>query len=290
MQDRFEDHLVKELDKYNGVAFPVKAGALQRLLITKLSPLKLHPNPDDEFSKPEIGPSYRIISEYEKAFMNFRGVDVSYYEEPIIVEKMHPEGYIIINGHHRWAAYYKLGIKSVPVKIMNLTHAEDIRKMLESASSDKRATFDLDEVVFCANEDEPSEKKPGFPFGGIFKERIHLGIPALFNYLSARGYDIWVYSSKFYSMDYIRSFLKRYHVSLTGIVTGIGRNGAQNAEARKEYDKLIAGKYKYTLHVDAGTVLKIDNRTKDFEEFPIDLEKTNWSQGVMDIVGGFTEK
>lgn len=285
MQDRFEDHLVKELDKYNGVAFPVKAGALQRLLITKLSPLKLHPNPDDEFSKPEIGPSYRIISEYEKAFMNFRGVDVSYYEEPIIVEKMHPEGYIIINGHHRWAAYYKLGIKSVPVKIMNLTHAEDIRKMLESASSDKRATFDLDEVVFCANEDEPSEKKPGFPFGGIFKERIHLGIPALFNYLSARGYDIWVYSSKFYSMDYIKNYLKRYHVHINGIVTGTAKK--YTSLKRSDFDRMIAGKYQYTLHIDRETVLKINNRTKDFEEFKIDSEKDNWSQGIMDIVGEF---
>ena len=42
--------------------------------------------------------------------------------EPIPVEKMYPEGYMILNGHHRWAAALRLGQPEIPVKIVNLTH------------------------------------------------------------------------------------------------------------------------------------------------------------------------
>ncbi len=285
MEKTFEKHLEDEIAKYNGISFPVKAGMLQCLLIKKLPCLKLHPNPDDEFSMPGVGPSFRIISEYEKKFRRNEELDNKDTEERIVVEKMHPDGYMIINGHHRWAAYYKIGRKTVPVEVVNLTHDEDIRKMLANANHDRRVTFDLDEVVFCADENEPAEKKPGFPFGSIYKERIRLGIPALFKYLYQRGYDIWVYSSKFYSMDYIGNLMKKYHVEITGIVTGTSKKTAADKKGKKEIDSLLAKKYKYTLHIDRDTVLMINNSTGDFEEYPIDKEKGNWSQGVMDITG-----
>ncbi|MBP3241914.1 MAG: ParB N-terminal domain-containing protein [Oribacterium sp.] len=37
--------------------------------------------------------------------------------DPIIVEKMYPDGYMILNGHHRWAAATRLGLK----KVLSLT-------------------------------------------------------------------------------------------------------------------------------------------------------------------------
>ncbi len=283
MREPFDLHLTNEIEKYSGISFPVKAGIFHRLLVKKVPCLKLHPNPEDEFSMPSVGPSYKIISEYESTFRRNEQLDMKNTEEPVIVEKMHPEGYLIINGHHRWAAYYRMDRKKVPVEIVNLTHGEDIKKMIDRASNDKRVTLDLDEVVFAGSEDEASEKKLPFPFGKYHKERIRLGIPALFDHLSKSGYDIWVYSSKFYSMDYIRNFLRRYHVDLTGIVTGTGKKGKTDSSEKKEIDNLIKKKYKYTLHIDNETVLKILSSTGEFEECKIDKEKGSWSRGVMDI-------
>ncbi len=289
MREEFEKHLAKEIDKYKGVAFPVKSSFFHRLVAKKVSCLRLHPNPDDEFSKPGVGPSFRIISEYENKLRKDKEYEVKTVADPIVVEKMYPDGYMIINGHHRWAAYYKLGFNKVPVTIVNLTHDEDIKRMLENASNDKRVTLDLDEVVFCSSDNETAENKLGFPFGALYKERIRLGIPALFHYLQGKGYDIWVYSAKFYSMDYIRNYLKKYHVDITGIVTGTSKKSDTNSETKKDIDRMIADKYRFTLHVDSNTVLKINNRTKDFEEFTIDKDNDNWSQGVMNIVGELKE-
>ncbi len=280
MRERFENHLVNEIEKYKGLAFPVKCGPLHRFLVTSANCTKLHPNPDDEFSKPEVGPSYRIVSDYETQLRYHPEIKF----EPIIVEKMHPDGYLIINGHHRWAAYYRLGYKRVPIEIVNMAHEDDIIRMIETATGDKRVTLDLDEVVFCKSDDDPAESKPAFPFGAFYKERIRLGIPALFHYLSNNGYDIWVYSSKFYSIDYIRNYMKRYHVNVTGIVTGTEKKNNRSESAQKNIDKMIAGKYKYTLNVDDDMVLLINNETKEFVEHEINKEKNNWSQGVINIL------
>ena len=286
MREHFNTYLEKEIKKYNGIAFPVKSSVWERAFVTRVNCLDLHPNPDDEFTKPGVGPSYRIISEYEQKIRTLSHDNgTNPLNDAIIVEKMHPEGYMIVNGHHRWAAFYRVGWKKVPVKVVNLTHEDDILKMLESASNNKRITLDLDEVVFGSTNEDEVEKRPSFSFGLVHKERIKKGIPALFNFFSLKGYDIWVYSSKFYSIEYIRSYMRKYHVNVTGIITGTGRNAGFSDSAKSKIDKLMAGQYRYTLHIDNDSVVRTDSVTKEFEDYEIDTEKSNWSQAIMDIVG-----
>ena len=64
----FQVFLDKEVNKVKGIYYPVKAGFLRRVLIRKALCRKLHPNPDDEFCDPGIGPNYGIISNYVKKF------------------------------------------------------------------------------------------------------------------------------------------------------------------------------------------------------------------------------
>ncbi|AOZ95403.1 ParB N-terminal domain-containing protein [Butyrivibrio hungatei] len=276
-----DKYIAEEMARFEGRCFPVKTGMIKRLLTKRQRCKNLHPNPDDEFSKPEVGPSYRIISEYEQKIR--RAKEHTYEEEkdPIIIEKMYPEGYMIINGHHRWAAALRMGVPDIFVKIVNLTHEADLRLMLERSTHDKRVTFDLDEVVFGKEGEEALERGLSFPFSLEYKERLRIGIPALFNHLSVLGYDIWVYSSNFYSFDYLKQLFKRYHVKVDGVVTGIAK---RSQEAKDKYNKLIAEKYKSTIHVDRNMVLKTYTGSKEFEEKEIPLSDLSWSHAVMDIV------
>ena len=270
-------YVADEMAKYNGVCFPVKSGMLRRLFVRTAKCSDLHPNPDDEFCKPEVGPSFRIISEYEQkmkeAGMHPYG-DMDESNEPIIVEKMYPEGYIIINGHHRWGASIRLQKTRMNIKIVNLTHEDDIRKMLERSSNDKRVTFDLDEVVFGKEGEEPLEKNLPFPFKYEYKERLRSGIPALFNHLSRNGYDIWVYSANYYSVDYLKHLFRRYHVKVDGMITG---GAKRSKEAGSRIDKLISEKYKTTVHIDKTTVLKTFTGNRDFIDKETDISGTSWS-------------
>ena len=279
----FEKYLKDELEKYSTQSFPLKAGILTRLFVKKADCSKLHPNPNDEFCFPEVGPSYRIIGEYEKKYRDAERHGQQFEEEPLIVEKMYPDGYMLINGHHRWAAALRMGKKSIPVKVVNLAHESDIDNMMKDSDNDRRVTFDLDEVIFVT--DGPSEKTPGFPADLFYKERIKPGVPVLFNFLLQKGYDIWVYSEKYYSIDFIRALFKNYHVTVSGIVTGTAKKSNMDEDAKNRIQKQISEKYKYTIHVDNDTVLKTLSKSKDFEEFNIEKDAADWSREVKRIIG-----
>jgi hypothetical protein len=280
----FDKYIADDIAKYAGVAMPVKAGFLNRILVRKALCTNLHANPDDEFSIPSVGPSYRIISEYERKYVYNSNHGTNYFEgeDPIMVEKIRPDGYMILNGHHRWAAALKQGYPKIPVQVINVTHNQEIKDIIKNSKHDKRVTLDLDEVVFSHPENGPAEKDLPFPLNRLYKDKLRLGIPALFNMLNKDGYDIWVYSSKFYSKEYIRALFKRYHVHVTGIVTGTSKR-KQTEEEKNEMQNLYAQKYIFTLHIDNDAVLMIDNVRKDFQDFAID-EEINWSKSVMDII------
>ena len=279
--------LEEELSKYKGVCVPVRSGTLRRLLLRKAKCSWLHPNPEDEFCNPEIGPSSRIISEYRQKFIrdNRIGGRTEDVIEPIVVERMHPEGYMILNGHHRWAAAVQLGKKWVPVEVVNITHEADIRKMLEESDHDRRVTLDLDEVVFGSAGQDPLEKELPFPANRIYKERLRLGIPALFHFLVRNGYDIWVYSAKYYSVDYIGKLFRRYHAGITGIVTGTEKRTGKDSAEKKNVEKLIANRYRSTVHIDRNMILRTFSGEKAFEDYGLSGETETWSQEIMDIIG-----
>lgn len=285
-----EKYIAEDIAKYSGIAVPVKTGFLHRHFTKKMPCKKLHMNPDDEFTHPDVGPSLRIISEYQKKFRTNLSHTGKYFygQKPLIVEKIYPDGYRILNGHHRWAAAFKLGYKKIDVKIVNLTHEADIQKILRNSNHNKRVTMDLDEIVFFDEKNmaaEQSEKQLGFPFNRFYKERLRLGIPALFRCLEKNGYDIWVYSANYYSTDYIKSLFHKYHVNVTGIVTGTEK---RNNKVKGHYDTLLKEKYQKTLNIDNDLVLQIDTKSGDFHEYNIEAS-SGWSKAVIDIIEGISK-
>ncbi len=283
----FDEFIAGEVKKYKGVYVPVKAGMLRRALIRWAPCASLHPNPDDEFCSPKVGPNYRIISEYMNSFRMERRHSKQYCEEPLIVEKIRPDGYLILNGHHRWAAALRLGFSRIPVEIVDLTQEMDIKAILKESKHDKRVSLDLDEVVFRSEKDALLEKPLPFPLRSIYKQRLRLGIPALFHYLNKKGYDIWVYTAGYYSADYIQRLFRKYHVHVTGAVTGTGRKAADTGAVRKELETMIAAKYLETVHIDNETVLRIFSRTREAADYDLGPAQADWSQRVMDVMETF---
>ncbi len=276
------DFIEKETQKYKGVALPLKASKVEQTLVTKVPCNMLHPNLDDEFCIKEIGPNYGIINKYENQLRLRLEQEMPLFDEPIIVEKMYPHGYMILNGHHRWAAARSLGIKNIPVKVTSLTHEGDIRKMLNESNCEKRVTFDLDEVVF-SNKDNLFEDKPHTIFKH-YNEQVRLGIPALFHFFHEHSYDVWVFSSEYYSMDYIKELFKKYASNINGIVTGTKRKSS--FDNNKNFEQMISQKYNETINVDNESIIRITKGLKDFDQFLISDNGRGWSGEVMNIVKG----
>lgn len=280
----FDEFIQEEVNKQRGVAIPVKAGLIERLVTKKMATLKLHPNPQDEFTFPDIGPNYEIISNYEKQIINNARMKLPIFDDPIMVEKLRPHGYLILNGHHRWAAAVRLRVGKIPVKIINLAQESDIKKILENSQHDKRATFDMEEVVFRPDDAPYLEKKLGFPYSLKHKKRIRLGIPALFYFLSKNGYDIWLYSSNYESVDDVRDYFRCYGVHVDGIITGMAKDKKNTAKQKEGVEKLIANKYRVTLHVDNDMLLRTEKNTGEFREFPLDTGE-GWSREAIAVIG-----
>jgi len=277
----FQDYLKKEIENTRGISVPVRAGFLRRLLIRRTACKKLHPNPEDEFCSPTIGPNTQIISKYCQDFRRFGSrSSVEYAWEPLTVEKIRPSGYMILNGHHRWAAAIMTRQRSVPIRIVDLPMEEDIRRMLHSSRSDRRVTLDLDEVVFRCEGDGPVERLPFF-LRLRYKQRLRLGIPALFRFLNNKGYDIWVYSANYYSFKQIQALFMLYNTRVTGIVTGTAGKGRSVHEQLK---KSVSEHYPTTIHIDAHGVLKVDSRSREYVEYPLEETGADWSGKIMDLI------
>ncbi len=282
-KSQFEVFLAEQIEKYRGVAFPVYTPWLWRKLVRKVNPKILHPNPEDEFCDPRIGPNYGIISKYEREYEAAkRDHTRDILTETLTVERMKPDGYLLLNGHHRWAAALRQNVRRVPIEIVNVTHVIDIQKMLQNTHNDKRVVMDLDEVVLAAPGDTQVEKALPFPMNLSYRRRLRLGVPALFSFFKGRGYDIWVYSSKYYSLNRIKRLFLLHGVTIDGIVTGVKRGKLHRGRDREKIHELIANQYPRTVNIDGNSVVFIDSRTKMFEEYTLSGAPENWSREVMD--------
>ena len=102
------------------VSFPADAAApdYRSYMIYYNQPL-LHANPDDEFSMGTIGPNDSIISNYCQIARREYSLSEAVYDEPIIVNKLERDGYLILNGHHRWAGAIMAHVPKVRIAIVN---------------------------------------------------------------------------------------------------------------------------------------------------------------------------
>lgn len=108
-----------DIESYHDSHHVVKANLIERLAVRRISPEEMHANPDDEFSIPSVGPNDRIIQEYIESIPRLKRANMDIFDEPVIVHKMQPDGYLILNGHHRWAAALKTGLDKIRAEIIN---------------------------------------------------------------------------------------------------------------------------------------------------------------------------
>ena len=278
-----KEYVREEMSKYDGKYLPVRVNFLQRIFTKNLAPGKLHPNPDDEFCMKDVGPNDEIIGKYIKKITFNRQHSLPVFDEPLIIEKIRPDGYMLLNGHHRWAAALMTEVKKVPVDLINVTHLSDIIGQMEKTDRSKRASINLDDVVFC-QETEPAEKPLVFPFNRHYKERIREGIPGLVYALHNAGYDVWVYTTGYASTDHLRGLFFHYRIGADGIINGAHRINSKQKNDMNGVNDLMAKKYRITLNIDMESVSWIRSETKEFEAIDIPSKGEDWAQQVIAIV------
>lgn len=276
------DYVEKVLDdvkKYEGIRKIVKAGLIERSLKTHCAPERLHPNPSDEFSQDQIGPNLEIVGNYVKEIHYNLFWHLPIFKEPVIVQKMKPDGYILLNGHHRWFAALRMGIKKLHIKIVNMINEEDLNRMISEAVNDKLVSFDFDEVLLAADDGDKAAVKNSL-FSRKIKERLRLGAPEIIKTFKDKGYDVCVYSANYFSEDDFNDFFSMYDLKVDLIVNGINEKRG-NTEKIKE---LLKDRYKSIVHVDNEMVVFSNHISKTYEIFEIKDTGKQWEDGIKEIV------
>ena len=117
--DSLTKRIQEEAKRYSNRREVARAGILEILSTKYLSPDEMHPNPDDEFSDSDVGPNESIVEKYVQEALDNLKVEADSFDDPILVAKMQAGDYMIINGHHRWAAAIKVKLNRVHVAIAN---------------------------------------------------------------------------------------------------------------------------------------------------------------------------
>ena len=119
MGDSFWTRVQKDVAKYSGHRQMVRANIIDLLTVRHLPPDKLHANPDDDFCNPKVGPNEEIVDKYIEEARRDMEVGEMSFDEAIMIAKLENGEYMIVNGHHRWAAAIKVGLTQVRVVVVN---------------------------------------------------------------------------------------------------------------------------------------------------------------------------
>jgi len=273
--EEYQKYVLDDMKNYAGLSIPVKAGITERLFKHVAGIESLHANPEDEFSMPEIGPNYEIIGKYAEQIKYAMDTDQKIMAEPLVVEKMSTGGYMLLNGHHRWMAAKRIGIKKLPVQIVNVTPEEEIFKLARKSDRKKCVSFDFDEVLLTDGSVYPIDRKMFFPFSILYKKGLQKNAGALINELRQLGYDVWIYTGQYHSVEYINLFLKLHNTKVDGIVNGLSKKNNSNIK------KIFVENYTESVHIDNENILIVDTNTKEYESYDIVYDDSVWAVEVM---------
>lgn len=272
----YTKRVLMDLDNNGGLYSPVKAGVLERIITKKVSVDKIHPNPADEFSDPKIGPSFEIIGNYEKRFVITRNIKKDEFDDPLMVEKLANGEYMLLNGHHRWFAAIRTGIKYAPVQLVNVISEDNIYETIKNTNSRMCVSFDFDEVLLTDGNIVPYDKKLIWPFSKLYKKSLRNNVGVLVNELRAMGVDVWIYSGEFYSEEYIKLLFTLHGSKVDGII-----NGLSKMKTRKKIQKAFADKYELSLHIDNESIMCVETGTKEYEVIDLKSDAKSWASEVM---------
>lgn len=153
-----------------------------------------------------------------------------------------------------------------------------------------RVSFDLDEVIFVSPKDHKTEPPLRYPFNRIFKERVRLGTPKLINELQKQGYEVWVYTSSYRSIKYIKGLFHLYGISFDGIVNAQRHNKEVQGNRTEPMPQKMPTHYRISLHVDDEEVFAAYGKEYGFDVFPLKAQDDDWAEKVIAMASQVREK
>lgn len=154
--------------------------------------------------------------------------------------------------------------------------------MSTQLDEDIKISFDLDEVLFVSPETHKTEPKLPFPLDKIFIERVRYGTPKLIKELHKRGYEVWVYTSSFRSIRYIKWLFRFYGVWFDDIVNGDRHLREVQRDRKETLPQKLPNRYRISLHIDDEEVVVSYGKAYGFDVFQLNAQDDDWEEKILD--------
>jgi hypothetical protein len=153
---------------------------------------------------------------------------------------------------------------------------------VRSRSARVRISFDLDDTLICYREGTPCEPRPPWHRRLLApREPLRLGTCSLVQTLSARGWEVWVYTTSHRSPASIRRWLRSYGIRVARVVT------------QQEHDRLVwrpvfgrkpsknPAAFGIDLHVDDSDGVRVEGEQHAFRVVVVGPHDTSWVEKVL---------
>ena len=145
-----------------------------------------------------------------------------------------------------------------------------------------RVSFDLDEVLFVSPETHKTEPKLPFPLDRIFKESLRLGTPELINSLQNMGYEVWVYTSSFRSIRYIKLLFFFYGVRFDDIINGTRHLKEVQRDRKEILPQKLPNRYRISLHIDDESIVCSMGRQYGYNTYQLNAQDDSWKEKIIE--------
>lgn len=147
-----------------------------------------------------------------------------------------------------------------------------------------RISFDLDETLFIDPEKITPEPKMKIPFCWIYKEQLRLGAPELLRRINKNGMELWIYTTSFRPISYVKKYFKYYGVKIDRVING----QVHRDEVQRNFNKILPSKmpsrYRIDLHVDDEIQIKQYGSIYGFKVFLLNKENKAWVDELWNLI------
>lgn len=150
-----------------------------------------------------------------------------------------------------------------------------------------RISFDLDEVLFVSPNTHKTEDELPFPLNKIFKERLRFGTKDLIKELRKRGYSVWVYTSSYRTVRYIKWLFRCYGVTFDEIVNAQRHLKEVQGNKKEILPQKLPNKYRIFLHIDDEEIVATYGKAYGFEVFKLNAQDDDWAEKILERMKKF---
>jgi hypothetical protein len=147
-----------------------------------------------------------------------------------------------------------------------------------------RISFDLDETLIINPVKISAEPELNIPYRWFYCERLRLGAPELMQRINKNGIELWIYTTSFRPVKYIKKYFKHYGVKIDRVINGQVHQNEVQRDFNEVLPSKMPGRYRIDLHVDDEIQVKQYGSMYGFKVFLLKEENKAWVDELWDVI------